>query len=126
MKNILFALLFFCLVGLALGCTSTFKAVETDPGFTFLRGRLSGVLEGALPKVEAATVAAMEELKFVAVDVVSDKLKGIVTARMADGTKVVVKMQAEDFESTIIKVKVGIFGDQSISVQVLRHIQRKL
>ena len=126
MKKILFAVLFVGLCGLGLGCTSTFKAVDADPGFTFLRGTLSGVLPSALPKVETATVAAMEELDFVAVDVVSDKLKGTVNARMADGTKVSVKLQADDFEATLVKVKVGTWGDQSISVQILRHIQKKL
>jgi len=126
MKNTLFTLLFFGLLGLTVGCTSTFKAVDADPGFTFLRGTLSGVLASAQPKVETATVAAMEELDFVAIDVVSDKLKGTVKARMADGTKVSVKIQADDFESTLVKIKVGTWGDQSISVQILRHIQKKL
>ncbi|RLE28210.1 MAG: hypothetical protein DRJ65_00295 [Acidobacteria bacterium] len=126
MKRIVFGLLFLGLLGLAQGCTSTFKSVEADPGFSFLRGTLKGVLAAGLPKVEAATGAAMEELNFVAVDVVSDKLKGTVSARMADGTKVTVKMQAEDFEATTVKIKVGTWGDQSISVQILRHIQRKL
>ncbi len=126
MKRILFGLLLLGLFGLTLGCTSTFKAVEADPGFTFLRGTLRGVLASAQPKVETATVAAMEELDFVAVDVISDKLKGTVKARMADGTKVSVKLQAEDFESTTVKIKVGTWGDQSISVQILRHIQKKL
>ena len=126
MKRILFGLLFLGLFGAALGCTSTFKSVPADPGFTFLRGTLSGVLASAQPKIETATVAAMEELDFVAVDVVSDKLKGTVKARMADGTKVSVKLQAEDFESTKVKIKVGTWGDQSISVQILRHIQKKL
>lgn len=126
MKRILFGLLFLCIVGLTPGCKSTFKSVETDPGFSFLRGQLSGTLAGDLPAVEAATVAAMETLDFVAVDVVSDKLKGTVEARMADGTKVKVKLQAVDFESTAVKIKVGSFGDQSISVQILRHIQKKL
>ncbi len=126
MKKILLILLILGLSGFGLGCTSTFKAVDADPGFTFLRGTLSGVLASALPKVETATVAAMEELDFVAVDVVSDKLKGTVNARMADGTKVSVKIQADDFESTMVKIKVGTWGDQSISVQILRHIQKKL
>ena len=126
MKKILFGLLFLGFLGLAQGCTSTFKAVDADPGFTFLRGSLSGVLASAQPKVETATVAAMEELDFVAVDIVSDKLKGTVNARMADGTKVSVKLQAEDFDSTMVKIKVGTWGDQSISVQILRHIQKKL
>ena len=126
MKRITSGLLFVGLVGLALGCTSAFKAVEADPGFQFLRGQLSGVLASPLPQVETAVTAAMEELDFVGVNVVSDKLKGTVTARMADGTKVKVKLEAQDFEATILKIKVGTWGDQSISVQILRHIQKKL
>ena len=126
MKKILFALLLVGIVGLTPGCKSTFKAVEADPGFTYLRNQLSGALQAPLPQVETAVVAAMEELDFVAVDVVSDKLKGTVKARMADGTKVKVKLQAVDFESTSLKIKVGSFGNQSISVQILRHIQKEL
>ncbi len=109
-----------------LGCTSTFKGVEADPGFEFLRGQLRGTLDAPLPKVETAVKAAMEDLDFVGIDVVSDKLKGEVTARMADGTKVKVEIEAVDFESTDMKIKVGTWGDQSISVQILRHIRKKL
>lgn len=126
MKRLIIGLLLFGIVGLAPGCKSTFKGVEADPGFTYLRSQLTGVLQAALPAVETATKAAMEELDFVAVDVVSDKLKGTINARMADGTKVSIKIEAVDFESTALKIKVGTWGDQSISVQILRHIQKQL
>ena len=126
MKKILFGLLLLGLVGFSPGCKSTFKGVEADPGFTYLRSQLAGVLKAPLPSVETATVTAMEGLDFVAIDVVSDKLKGTIKARMADGTKVFIKIAAIDFESTEIKIKVGTWGDQSISVQILRHIQREL
>ncbi len=118
------SLLVFVVCGF--GCTSTFKAVEADPGFTFLRGQLRGTLEAPLPEVETAVKAAMEDLDFVGIDVVSDKLKGEIKARMADGTKVKVAIEALDFESTEVKIKVGTWGDQSISVQILRHIRKKL
>ncbi len=126
MKRLCISLLFLVSFGLSLGCTSTFKSVEADPGFSFLRGTLSGSIPAALPNVEKAVTSALEELDFVGIDVVSDKLKGRINARMADGTKISVKMKAEDFESTNLKVKVGTWGDQSISVQILRHIQKKL
>ena len=126
MKRLSIGLLFLVFFGLSLGCTSTFKSVEADPGFGFLRGVLSGSLPAALPNVEKAVTSALDELDFVGIDVVSDKLKGRVKARMADGTKVSVTMKAEDFESTNLKIKVGTWGDQSISVQILRHIQKKL
>lgn len=126
MKRITIGLMLFGVVAFALGCKSTFKGVEADPGFTYLRSQLSGVLQAPLPTLETATTAAMEELDFVAVDVVSDKLKGTIKARMADGTRVTVKMAAVDFESTTISIKVGTWGDQSVSVQILRHIQKQL
>ena len=108
------------------GCSSVVKGVDAGDGSVFVRGRLEALVDSALPEVEKAAHGAMEELNFVAVATMSDKLKGEVTARMADGTKVKIKLEAQDFDSTKLSIRVGTFGDQSISVQILRHIKRRL
>ena len=42
------------------------------------------------------------------------------------GTKVRVKLEALDFESTAIRIRVGTIGDRAVSLQLLRHIERRL
>lgn len=126
MKRTPFRFVVPALFVIMIGCTSTFKGVEAEPGFTYLRSHLAGTIGAALPKLERATEAAMEELDFVAVEVVSDKLRGEIRSKMADGTKVTVHLIAQDFETTVIRIRVGLFGDQSVSVQILRHIQKQL
>ncbi|MCD4748602.1 MAG: DUF3568 domain-containing protein [Thermoanaerobaculales bacterium] len=126
MKHKLEMLLVMIVAVTFVSCASTFKGVDAGEGSVFLRGRLTAILGSALPKVEVAVHEAMEELNFVAVETVSDKLKGTVKAQMADGTKVKVKIEAQDFESTQVTIRVGSFGDQSISVQILKHVKRRL
>ena len=123
MTRILVSALF--LLGLA-GCASTFKGIEVEGGAEYLRGELRGLLGAPLPEVEDAAKEVMEELDFVAISVLSDKLRGEVKAQMADGTKVKIKLDAEDFESTQLKIHVGSFGNQAVSRQIYKHIRREL
>jgi hypothetical protein len=39
---------------------------------------------------------------------------------------VTINLEAVDFENTSIKIKVGTFGDRSISLQILRNIEERL
>ena len=116
---------FMVIIGLS-ACATTFRGVEVEPGATYFQGALKALLEAPLPRVETVVKEVMEELDFVAIDVVSDKLKAEVRARMADGTRVKIRIDAEDFETTWIRIRVGTFGEQSISRQIYKHIQRQL
>ena len=101
-------------------------AAAAGAGYLWFNGNLEHTLDSALPKVEVATRQALEGLDLVGIETRADKLKGRVTARMADGTKVTVKLKAMDFETTSVRIRVGTFGDQAISEQILRHIERRL
>ena len=122
-----FYFLFLGMLIISLGaCESTFHGVEVEEGATYFQGELRALLPAPLPRVEKIVAEVMEELDFVAIDSVSDKLKGEVHARMADGKAVKVEIEAEDFESTEVRIRVGTFGDQSISRQIYKHIQRRI
>lgn len=109
------------------GCASTVVGSGgATATWTWYQARLEAVLAKPLPEVEKAAAAALEGLDFVAVDSVTDKLKGEVTARMADGTKVSVHLKSLDLEQTRVRVRVGTLGDKAVSEQVLRHIERRV
>lgn len=114
-------------LSLLTGCAST--VVTGDGGtatWTWYRAQLETVLVEPLPAVEKAAAAALEGLDFVAVESVTDKLKGEVTARMADGTKISVHLKSLAPEQTRIRIRVGTLGDRAVSEQTLRHIEQRL
>ena len=124
MKKIFLILL--CL-GSVVGCKSTVTTPEGGTAtYSKAEGMMRSTLPGAMPEVVNATNATLTDLELVAIDSTVDKLKGKITARMAVGTKVTINLEAVDFQSTSIRIKVGTFGDRSISLQILRNIERRL
>ena len=118
-------------VGLLIGCKSAVVTPEgTSATYSKAEGVLRSTLEGSVPDVVNATNATLEDLELTGVDSTVDntvdKLKGKITARMAVGTKVGINLEAVDFDTTAIRIKVGTFGDKSISMQILRNIEKQL
>ena len=113
--------------GLLMGCKSAVVTPEgTEATYSAAEGVLRSTLEGAVPDVVNATNATLEDLELVGVENTVDKLKGKITAQMAVGTKVSINLEAVGFETTSIRIKVGTFGDKSISMQIFRNIEKRL
>jgi len=108
------------------GCAVAAVGAAAGAAYVWISGELKATLPAALPRVEEGTKAVFQDLEFTAVEAVSDKLKGKVTAMMADGTDVVIKLKAVDFESTQIKIRVGKLGDKAVSEQIYRHLEKEL
>jgi hypothetical protein len=109
------------------GCTSTVRAPDGSTAeYRWVKAELKSTVQASLPRTEEATRAAFDELNLVGIDGLVDGLKGTLTARMAVGTKVTVKLKALDFQNTSIRIRVGRTGDRSISMQLLRHIERQV
>jgi hypothetical protein len=124
MKKIVIVIV--CL-GLLVGCKTAVVTPEgTEAVYSKAEGLLRSTLEGSMPDVVNATTATLEDLELVGVDSTVDRLKGKITARMAVGTKVSINLEAVDFDTTSIRIKVGTFGDRSISLQIFRNIEKRL
>ncbi len=114
-------------VALLAGCKSTVVTPEgTEASYSKAEGVLRAVANGSMTDVVNATNATLEDLELVGIDKTVDGLKGKITARMAVGTKVSIDLESQGFEHTSVKIKVGTFGDRSISLQILRNIERRL
>jgi hypothetical protein len=120
-------LLVLVCLGLLVGCKTAVTTPEgTDATYSKAEGVLRSTLPGSMPDVVNATNTTLTDLELVGIDSTVDKLKGKITARMAVGTKVTINLEAIDFENTSIKIKVGTFGDASVSMQILRNIEKHL
>ncbi len=114
-------------VGLLAGCKTAVTTPEgTAATYSKAEGVLRSALAGTMPEVVNATNATLEDLELVGVDSTVDRLKGKITARMAVGTKVSINLETVDFDTVSIRIKVGTFGDRSISLQILRNIEKRL
>ncbi len=124
MKKILIVAVCF---GVLLGCKSSVVTPEgTEATYSTAEGLLRSTLGASMTDVVNATTETLKDLELVAIDSNVDQLKGRITARMAVGKKVGINLQSVDFESTSIRIKVGTFGDRSISLQILRNIEKRL
>ena len=113
--------------GLLAGCKTTVALPGgTTATYSKAEGVLRSALTGTMPEVVNATTATLEDLELVGVDSTVDRLKGKITARMAVGTKVGIHLETVDADTVSIKIKVGTFGDRSISMQILRNIENRL
>ena len=121
-KTILALLLASCLCGCAVAVVGGGAAAT----YVWLSGWLKGAVDAPLAETEQAARTVFDELGLVAVEGTVDKLEGNLSAIMASGKKVRVKLKAVDFDTTEVRVRVGTFGDRSISEQIMRHLQREL
>ena len=113
--------------GLLAGCKTTVALPGgTTATYSKAEGVLRSALTGTMPEVVNATTATLEDLELVGVDSTVDRLKGKITARMAVGTKVGINLETVDADTVSIRIKVGTFGDRSISMQILRNIENRL
>ncbi len=114
-------------VGMLLGCRSSVVTPDgTQASYSKAEGVLRASIGGSMPDVVKATNDTLEDLELVGIDHTVDKLKGKITARMAVGTKVTINLEAMDFDNTSIKIKVGAFGDRSVSLQILRNLEQRI
>lgn len=109
------------------GCTSA--AVMGDGGdaeYRWLTGELEVAFAVDVERLKAASLKAYDDLGLVAVDDAVYGPQGKITGRMADGTEVRVRLRALDSGRTWLAVRVGQIGDEPISRQVLRHIEKAM
>lgn len=125
--------LFRIVVALALGTVATFQtgcvAVAVGAGagaVAYIRGELSGDVAYGMKRTLAASNEAVQELGFAKVSERSDALTGTIVARTADDKKVEIRLERLTDTTTKVKIRVGVFGDQAISMQVWDRIKEGL
>ena len=92
----------------------------------YVKGELKASEAVPLDKAYAASEKAIEDLGFYVVENKKDQLEGKITARTATDKKVTVKVERVNNELTDIKIRVGTFGDEPLSRQILQKIQDRL
>ncbi|MDX2187675.1 MAG: DUF3568 family protein [Opitutaceae bacterium] len=113
------------MAGLQTGCVAV--AVGAGAGaVAYVRGELAGDVASNLDNAVEAANEAIAGLRFAKVSEKSDALTGTIIARTADDKKVEVKLERVTDNTTKVRIRVGVFGDQAISMQVWERIRGAL
>lgn len=91
----------------------------------FIKGELRSTEQAALDQVWPAVISAMGELEFNVIQQTKDAVFAKLIARTSDDKKVKIDLIKKSDTITEIKIRVGTFGDQSLSRMILDKIKAK-
>ncbi|GAB63849.1 MAG: DUF3568 family protein [Candidatus Jettenia sp.] len=126
-KNLLLIILLGIIVSSSSGCAALLVGGGAGAGtIAYLKGDLRSLEEASLQRVWEAAQKAIQELEFV----VTSKQKDIFSAKLiahgAQDKKVTVNLKKISDNLTEIKIRVGIFGDESLSRLLLERVRKHL
>lgn len=92
----------------------------------YVRGELEANLNTDYNKVVDSARAAIKDLEFAKVSENKDALKAVIVARTAMDKKVEITITNSSKKLTNIKIRVGLFGDEALSMSILDKIKSGL
>ncbi|MBI2497215.1 MAG: DUF3568 family protein [Opitutae bacterium] len=117
------------LLGISLAGLSGCLAVAAGAGagaVAYVRGELEANLNTDYNKVVNSARSAINDLEFAKVSENKDALKAILVARTAMDKKVEITITNSGKKLTNIKIRVGVFGDEALSMSILDRIKSGL
>jgi hypothetical protein len=109
------------------GCASLAVGAGAGAGVVaYIRGELAGDVDANLDRTLRAANRAVDQLRFAKVNEKSDALTGIIIARTADDKKIEIRVERVTDNTTKVRIRVGLIGDQAISMQVWERVKGAL
>jgi hypothetical protein len=94
--------------------------------YAYADGDLTGYEDADLPRTMAATKLAMNDLKYEILSTESDTEGGKVEARVGTENKAVIHLIRKSEKVTKVKVRIGTFGDETASREILNKLEGHL
>ena len=92
----------------------------------YVRGELETNLESSYDQAVEATREGLADLEFAKVSENKDALKAVLIYRTAMDKRVEVTVTNSAKKLTNIKIRIGVFGDEQVSLSVLNKIKARL
>jgi len=102
------------------GCTTG------SPGTKNVMGTVTTNISSPAEKVSHAAKAALEDLKLKDINAVITTIDGKITGKTADNTTVTVSVSTAGENVSKVDVRVGVGGDEALSLDILNRIKQKL
>lgn len=129
MKNILALVLVSASLLLTGGCilVAVGGAAAAGAGTVYwIEGELKETEAYSLERTHTAVLAGLKDMQFAVVSDAKDAINAKTIARTATDTKVQVLLAKQSPTQTEIRIRVGTFGDETISRQLLARIKARL
>jgi hypothetical protein len=127
--KLLFTVLMASLLALTNGCFLFVVGAAAGAGaagYAYVDGEEKATESASLDRTWNAALAAMKDLEFPVTDQAKDALEANLTARNASNTNISIKLKNLSNTSTEIRIRVGMFGDESLSRIILDKINSHL
>jgi hypothetical protein len=92
----------------------------------YVNGELKDTEPASLDPVHAAALAGLHDMQYVVVNDTKDINNANILARTANDTKIQIQIIKQSASVTEIRIRVGTFGDESLSRQILEKIKAHL
>jgi len=94
--------------------------------YAYANGETSHDVDAPLDEVWAASLAAFEELELPVAASSRDEDSGRIKSRTPGGDEITLRLQQRKLDRTRAKVRIGLFGDEKRSQQIIRSIEGRL
>lgn len=109
------------------GCAAVIIGGAAGAGtYAYIRGEMKGNENATLDRTWSATLAAMKDLEFTVMTQQKDALQGRLVARTALDKKIEINVTKISDNLTEIRIRVGTFGDQTLSHTIVQSIEKRL
>ncbi len=116
-----------CLMAIGLtGCVAVVAAGAAGTGVAWYRGQLVANLDLNIETVFAASQKTLKQFEFISIDSKRSAIDARLVSRTALDKKVEITLQKVTDRSTKIIIRVGVFGDETLSMSILDRLKAAL
>lgn len=108
------------------GCLAVAAGAGAGAAVAYVRGSLEANLAADFDTAVRATNRAIQQLEFAKVSEKKDALTDIFIIRNAADKKIEIRLDNAARELTKVQIKVGVFGDEPLSIAILEKIKSNL
>ena len=116
----------FAALTLNSGCLAVAAGAGAGATVAYVRGDLDTTLNAGYEKSVRAVNAAVNQLQFAKVSENKDALQAIIIARNAGDKKIELRLDKLADDATKLKIRVGTFGDDTLTQAILEKVKANL
>ena len=113
-------------VALSSGCVAVVAGAGAGAAVAYVRGDLDATVNAGFEKAVRAANGAVADLKFAKVSERKDALQAVIVARNAADKKIEIRVDQIGERDSKVKIRVGVFGDEALSIAILDKIKANL
>ncbi|MFZ9682567.1 MAG: DUF3568 family protein [Cephaloticoccus sp.] len=108
------------------GCVAVVAAGAAGTGVAWCNGRMETTVNASIDDVYAASCSAVSDMEFASVSNKKSALDAELIARTALDKRVEIELKKVNDNVTEVSIRVGIFGDETVSLAILDKIKSRL